>query len=1122
MDECRSSSRQKLDTTPAVFRTPSLPLPPCLAAPGAVALSGLASLRRTASRSRVLALSVLAFVAGAANAGEVTIAWTDNSTDETGFNVERAIGADGEFISIGIAPPDTTTYTDTTLNGESALYRYRVSAISPWGESEYTNPILDISAPVATGLADVSTTEGSAIPPLSFAIADATKPLASLVLTASSDNPALIPSTAITLGGSGANRTITLSPVANTSGTGTITVTISNGVTSNSFAFTVTVLANAGNAAPTLSPISNQSIPVDGNTGAIGFSISDAETAANLLQVSAATSNPALLPLSGITFAGTANSRSLTITPAAGQSGSGLITVTVSDGFRAASRSFTVVVNPNTAPTVSAITDVTIAAGTSTQPLAFTVSDAQTIAQNLTVTVSSSNPALTPSAGMVLGGSGANRTLQVTPATGHSGAATITIAVSDGALTATEDFSLTVTNASTGGGGGGGTGGGGGGGGGGGTGGGGGLPPPSGTPPSFTTHPTSKTVLAGTSVALTASAAGSPAPVLQWRRNGVTIAGATSSTYTISSAGPDHAGTYTVSATNSSGSATSSAAVLTVVSAPAITSHPASQLLASGQSATFAVSATGSGTLTYQWRKDSAIIAGATDTTLVLPDVQPEAAGTYDVVVANEHGTTTSNSAILAVRTTTIAGSYFGTLSGGGTWAIYIRPDRTGTYVAYLPDRESGVVVDFTIDANGNFTVVGLEMAGTNVRSASSSPRTSAAPATFTLSGRISGTQITGELTGLAKTFTGAAAVGPETPRYFETSALGASSQTLYTVVGANGAVLTLAVAEDAVDAAAGMINAGGLQTTTFNGSPVVLAVSSHGILATYQPTGSSRTISFVGVDDSVPVTTRLVNISARSRAGVGNDTLVAGFAVAGSGTTPVLVRGSGPALADFGVPGTLADPMLGVYTSGNLLTTNDDWSAATNAPDVASTASRVNAFPLSNGGKDAALLTSLAEGVYTAQITGKADGTGVALVEVYDTADTATARLVNVSARTWVGTGSDVLVVGFSIQGNAPKKLLVRAVGPTLGSFGVSGALADPQLAVVPQGSSVPVEQNDNWGGGPTLRSAFEKVYAFPLAEESKDAAVAVTLQPGAYSIVVSGVGNLTGIALVELYELP
>ncbi|WP_414663776.1 CAP domain-containing protein [Horticoccus sp. 23ND18S-11] len=264
---------------------------------------------------------------------------------------------------------------------------------------------------------------------------------------------------------------------------------------------------------------------------------------------------------------------------------------------------------------------------------------------------------------------------------------------------------------------------------------------------------------------------------------------------------------------------------------------------------------------------------------------------------------------------------------------------------------------------------------------------------------------------------------------------------------------------------------------------------------------------------DPAPSHSYLSNLSVRTGAGTGPQTLIVGFSVSG-GNKPLLVRGIGPALTSFGVAGALSDPKLELYRETAQISANDNWLAA-DSP----TFTGVGAFGLANGSKDAAMVVSVGPSSYTAQVSGANGGTGIALVELYDTAgDTSPARLVNVSARSQVGTGSNILIAGFSVAGTGPKKLLIRAVGPSLEAFGVSGTLADPKLELY--GSAGKLVENDNWD--PSVAGTFAQIGAFALTSGSRDAVLLVTLPPGNYTAQVSGVGGTTGVALVELYEIP
>jgi sugar lactone lactonase YvrE len=270
-----------------------------------------------------------------------------------------------------------------------------------------------------------------------------------------------------------------------------------------------------------------------------------------------------------------------------------------------------------------------------------------------------------------------------------------------------------------------------------------------------------------------------------------------------------------------------------------------------------------------------------------------------------------------------------------------------------------------------------------------------------------------------------------------------------------------------------------------------------------------------------VPITleARLGSLSARGLAGSGDRTLIVGLATSGSGTKQLLLRGAGPGLSSYGISGFLADPALTLFNSaGCPLQQNDNWGGTATLMNASA---QVGAFPLSPNSKDAALLASLPGGIYSAHLTTTGATGGVALLEAYD-ADpgTPTTRLASLSVRNLAGTGDNALIAGFAITGNVSRTVLIRGIGPTLTRYGVTGVLANPQLQVF-QGDTL-LAQNDDWGGDTSLASVSAQVGAFALDATSKDAALLLTLPPGAYTAQVSVEGNTTGIALVEVYEVP
>jgi len=385
--------------------------------------------------------SPLAFTVGDPETGAASLVVTGSSSDP-------ALVPNANLVFGGSGANRTVTVTPATGQTGAAIITVTVSDGTLTASDTFTLTVNTVNnPPTISDIASQSIAEDGSTGPIGFTVGDAETAAGSLLVSPSSSNPALVPNANLILGGSGANRSITVTPLINQSGSATITVIVSDGALTASDTFTLTV--NAVNDAPTISDIGDQFINEDTAAAALGLTVGDLETAAASLTVGGISSNPLLVPNANIVFGGSGANRTVTATPLANQFGTATITVTVSDGSLTASDTFLLTVNPvNDAPTISNITDQTINQDTSTSPLAFTISDAETAAAGLVITGSSSNPALVPNANIVFGGSGANRTVTVTPVTNQSGTATITVTVSDGSLTATDTFLLTVNPAS--------------------------------------------------------------------------------------------------------------------------------------------------------------------------------------------------------------------------------------------------------------------------------------------------------------------------------------------------------------------------------------------------------------------------------------------------------------------------------------------------------------------------------------------------------------------------------------------------------------------------------------------------------------------------------------------------
>jgi cyclophilin family peptidyl-prolyl cis-trans isomerase len=299
-------------------------------------------------------------------------------------------------------------------------------------------------------------------------------------------------------------------------------------------------------------------------------------------------------------------------------------------------------------------------------------------------------------------------------------------------------------------------------------------------------------------------------------------------------------------------------------------------------------------------------------------------------------------------------------------------------------------------------------------------------------------------------------------------------------------------------------------------GSYTVVATNAEGT------TTSEAAVLSLSTGDS-----RVVAISTRGAIGTGADILIAGFVLSSGNAQDMLLTGVGPSLTGA-VSGFLTDSRITVYQGANPIHTNDDWGQAGNAASIPGIAASVGALSIdyANQAKDAAVLESFSGGVYTAHVSGVNGLTGIGITEAFE-ATTSPApgavSILGISTRGSVGTGADILIGGFVIRGNAPANLVIRGGGPALANQGFTGALVDPQLTLY-SGATV-ITSNDDWDDNPTapsIASAFTDIGISAYTDGSKDAALFVTLNPGVYTVHLSGVGNLTGVGIVEIYIVP
>jgi hypothetical protein len=509
----------------------------------------------------------------------------------------------------------------------------------------------------------------------------------------------------------------------------------------------------------------------------------------------------------------------------------------------------------------------------------------------------------------------------------------------------------------------------------------------------------------------------------------------------------------------------------------------------------------------YQWSYNGAPISGATDATL---NGQYLGSGTYSVTASTSAGTVTASA-----------------LLEGDVGPAMASPYPQDVFIGGGSDFVRGLIVPITASANATSQV--------------------------TFQWFLNGTAQTGEENGMAS----------QTTAGLYTSSLDIAQGGVYTVVatttGAGGGSVT-SVPLTIYEAPPVALITNQIPTISSEPSSSISllygsfpelnfsAISALPITYQWQLNGTdipgatqtSYQATELGIYTAVATTTagsvtshlsvvslasRPIDISTRAFVGTGANASIVGFVVASYTGDPkqLLIRAVGPTLATYGVSGVLAQPVLTVTDSaGNIVASNTGWG---NSTAIAAAEASTGAFALPANSADSALLVTLAPGNYTAQVTGANGTTGIALTEVYEIAED-NGHLINISTRASVGTGADILIGGFVIGGTQATPLLIRAVGPSLSQFGVSGTLSQPILSIYDSNGNL-VAVNIGWSNGSSadavaIAGAATSTGAFALTPGSADSAVYVNLSPGSYTAQVTGENGSTGIALVEVYQVP
>lgn len=939
--------------------------------------------------------------------------------------------------------------------------------------------------PTIGSLSDATIYEGSSTGALSFTIGDAETSAVALTVSASSSNASLLSASGITLGGSGANRTIALQPEDGASGTTVVTVWVGDGVETVAGSFTLSVQPLT---APTIGSFSDVSILEGGFSGEIEFAIGDGETNVSELSVSASSSNELLLSSGSIELGGSGSSRSISLTPVGGASGSSLVSVSVSDGLYTTTASFTLFVQSVTAPTISAIDSYSIDRGNAFEPIAFVIGDEESVAQDLSVSVTSSNAGLIPLENITVSGSGTDRSLLVTPALNAMGSSTITVIVSDGSGEAMRTFELSVLSA-----------------------------------PIILSQPANTETIVGDITSLDIEVEAYPAAVFQWFFNGLLIEGANAARLLITEATKSDEGLYQVMVANSQGNVSSEAVQLTVESLIQVVQAPIDVTIIGEGVAILSVSAEGPG-LAYQWYRGesgdkSSPIEGATSSSYQTDILSADAKYWVEIKTGGlAQGLESFSSDTTTVFFQPIPRYFFGSFGPGdqGSFGLLVREDNTAVLLA-----EIGVLgqllesSDLTVTPEGGFSY--------------------AEAGVVILSGTIDGDTVSGSVAGTEIVFQGTKS---------DPLGMTADFAGFYYAVMPNtsdGQVLVIAGPDGASFVSAGLGSEGAAGEAAIDISGTLIADLNETYSLAMALDSSSGTLngavlvaaasySVDGQREDVPTNNILLNTSIRGQVKSGSSTMIAGFVVGGTGTKKVLIRGIGPSLSSRGIANVVSDPKITLYSHGKSepVGQNDDWANASNASEVAISAQLVGASPFASNSRDAAMLVELPSGLYTAHITN-GDGTaGTALVEIFDVSEAegveSNTALVNISMRGEVATGDNVIIAGFVVTGDSPKRLLVRAMGPELQRFDVGGTLADPRLTIykATNEGAIEVGGNEDWHeDAAVVTSAAAQSGAFSFDEGSKSAAQVIWLDPGLYTAVAASGDGSSGVALVEVYEV-
>ncbi|WED67032.1 Ig-like domain-containing protein [Synoicihabitans lomoniglobus] len=500
---------------------------------------------------------------------------------------------------------------------------------------------------------------------------------------------------------------------------------------------------------------------------------------------------------------------------------------------------------------------------------------------------------------------------------------------------------------------------------------------------------------------------------------------------------------------------------------------------------------------------------------------------------------------------------YFGTTNEDVEFAAQIpEGSTTGTLFGFITQSQQYYILTFQVNEDRTITALDLQILGDPVIAATSlaqrplrrivreaaAERTTARDLAYTFTGTIQNGLLNLNIAELGVTLTGAVEPpdGPTKPiaGLYESTSLNSANGTTSSIVGTSGKVYVLAVTPRVITGGSGTVGANGTFDLTTNQTVRIIgnvdAPSTTVTGTIILPDGEED--PFAGLSTDTLRTDRLINLSTRAHVDATTDSgaLVAGFVIGGDSPKRVLLRAVGPGLVQFGLTTALPDPQVTIYNSaGEVIAEVDNWGGDA---ETTATMSNIGAFPLAADSLDAVYTTELAPGAYTMRVTNNGAG-GVAIAEIYDAAENPNSeyqRLINISSRGRVIGGEGVLVGGFIVTGNSPKRVLVRGAGPGLAAYHVPGVLSDPTLKVYNSQEQV-IAANDNWetptpiivgqrtATAAEITAANAQLGAFAFAAGATDAALIITLSPGAYTVELdAATAGESGNALIEIYEIP